>query len=319
MRSNPRPVVETSQVTISKDRKGHKIINQYTIIKKIGEGAYATVKLCKARDDFYAMKVFKKDMLMRRRDFSNSADGRMVVTNALTDVYKEIDLMKELNHPNVIRMYEIIDDVEGEKIYMILDYCERGSLMDWNSNEHRFITPWTNKEISESQLKSIFRQLVLAVRYLHINHIIHRDIKPQNVLLTSKNHVKLADFGQASKFEGENDNIRKTQGTYHFLAPESITDIEHCSGRAADIWAVGVTLYIAVFNILPFSGSSISEIMNSIENDDLIIPNIRPISADLRNLILHVLDKNPRTRVTIEGLLVDPWLNSEGQPLMSLI
>lgn len=90
------------------------------------------------------MKIFKKDMLSRRREFTNTSDGKMVVTNALTDVYKEISIMKELNHPNVIKVHEIIDDTSGTKIYMsksyiVIDYCDRGALMDWDNSDHRFV------------------------------------------------------------------------------------------------------------------------------------------------------------------------------------
>lgn len=113
----------TTSLSKSKDSQGNTIINQYTLVKNIGQGGYAVVKLAKTPQANYvryikAVKIFKKEMLRRKREFVNSPQGTMIVRNALQDVYKEIDIIRGLNHPHIVKVHEIIDNEESEKMYL---------------------------------------------------------------------------------------------------------------------------------------------------------------------------------------------------------
>lgn len=115
--------LRTSTIIKSKDKKGKTIINQYTLLKDLGEGGFALVKLAKSGNRSYviikkAVKIFKKEVLRRKREFINSSEGRMIVKNALEDVYKEIDIIRILDHPNILKVHEIIDNDESSKLYL---------------------------------------------------------------------------------------------------------------------------------------------------------------------------------------------------------
>lgn len=120
----------------------------------------------------------------------------------------------------------------------------------------------------ETEIKKIMRNCVRGLNYLHKNNIIHRDIKPQNMLIANNGKAKIADFGVSALFD-TNDSLSKTEGTYHFMAPECCDpEMESFSGRAADIWSLGVTLYCMIYNELPFFDENELRIMKKIHEDE---------------------------------------------------
>jgi len=166
--------------------------------------------------------------------------------------------------------------------------------------------------IPEHIARSYFRDLISALHYLHKNNIVHRDIKPENMLIeSSTNTLKLSDFGVSQFTDGEDDYFEDTTGTPAFYPPESCK-VGRTYGRAADVWACGITLFIMLFGRLPFKpqsghpGAKLYSLFTSIEKEGITLPP--DTEEDLRNLFARVLDKNPDTRITTEELLHHPWL-----------
>lgn len=324
-------VHETREIRRATDRSGRRIVNQYTFLRKLGEGAYGKVKLAECNRRQYAIKIINKDRLRRQREFIVNPRGGMGVKNALQDALREIAIMKKLQHDNVVRLYEVINDEEREKLYLgtcysVLDFCGKGPILDWDSNEKRFICPYESnpnwsETVDEPSLRVQFRQMISGLQYrkpyaVHSNHIIHRDIKPQNVLITEDGVVKIADFGQAIIFDAD-DTQQRTAGTLHFFPPESCGAVKaKFSGKAADIWALGLTLYAMVYRKLPFvAGESFAEIIEAINGFELMFPPVPTITDMLRSVLSRMLDKNPNTRVKTVELMADPWVNCES-PLL---
>ena len=111
--------------------------------------------------------------------------------------------------------------------------------------------------------------------------MLHRDIKPQNIIFGEDHQAKIIDFGVSKVLETEDDTVKQTEGTYHFMPPEACDpDIDEYSGKAADVWALGVTLFALLYNKCPFWGQTDYQIMESIKNDMLHVPDasVRPVS-----------------------------------------
>ncbi|KAJ3244021.1 hypothetical protein HK104_008083 [Borealophlyctis nickersoniae] len=169
--------------------------------------------------------------------------------------------MKKLSHENVVKLYEVLDDPDQDSLYMVFELCEKGAIMDIAMDK-------TTTPLSEEQARNYFRQMVLGIEYLHEHDIAHRDIKPDNMLVAEDGTLKIVDFGVSEMFTHGSDKLKKSAGSPAFFAPEMCTahhgDI---SARAADVWALGVTLYCMVFGKLPFTGASIVDLYESIKND----------------------------------------------------
>ena len=123
-------VNETLHAVYGIDDDGNNTINQYSIIKKIGQGTFGKVKLCKFGDKYFALKVYSKAFLQRQRNHFQISKSSYQCNSALQGVFKEIALMKKFRHQNILRLYEVIDDEVKGKIYMIIDYCEKGPIME---------------------------------------------------------------------------------------------------------------------------------------------------------------------------------------------
>ena len=235
--------IKESEMTKNYDEQGNKYYNEYKYLKLLGKGAYSKVKLVMKDNEKYAMKIINKKELKKRKIFKQDNDGNVVVTNLLKDSLKEIAILKKLNHPNIIKLYEILHNYQKEKIYLIMEYAEYGDIVDYNEqngvfsiNKHIYeiYNKIKDKEKSfnetkyykEEDIRSFCKNIVLGLDYLHKNGIIHHDIKPNNILLCKKGICKITDFNFSSILDNlNNDNIRKNvDSADNFKAPETIFD-----------------------------------------------------------------------------------------------
>ncbi|KAG8456104.1 hypothetical protein GDO86_002051 [Hymenochirus boettgeri] len=243
-----RPTVESHRVSITGCQDCVQL-NQYQLKDEIGKGSYGVVKLAYNEDDntYYAMKVLSKKKLMRQAGFPRRppprgakpvTDGGVQAMGPIERVYQEIAILKKLDHPNVVKLVEVLDDPGEDHLYMVFELVKRGPVMD---------IPTTNP-LTEDQGRFYFQDLIKGIEYLHYQRIVHRDIKPSNLLLGEDGHIKIADFGVSNQFQGDDAFLSNTVGTPAFMAPETLTETRKIfSGKALDVWAMGVTLYCFVF------------------------------------------------------------------------
>ena len=182
----PGPLMTVS-VTVETSATGTKLINQYEVLEKLGAGSFAKVKRVRSlvNDGTYAMKMFHRAALRKPRMNAER-------TTALDDVMREIRIMSRLWHPNVVRLVEVINDPEHERLYMVLEYCNQGPLMKKNMADYSFPL---------SEVRQYARDILEGVKYLHDSRVVHRDLKPENLLL-SDGMVKISDFGVSEEFQG---------------------------------------------------------------------------------------------------------------------
>lgn len=304
----------TTAVELGRGPSGERTINQYSLLQSLGEGSYGKVKLCTHKGKYYAVKIYRKMLLRKRKGYFRDSSGALAVRTAMEDVAREIALMKKLKHVNVVRLFEVIDDEFNNKLYMVLDYCARGQLMGWDEDSQNFFFPWSDtQKLPEELLRKLTRDMICGLEYLHSRKIVHRDIKPQNVVLSDEWVAKIADLGEAFHFE-EDDLLTNSMGTYHFFSPESCSrSVTEHSGKASDIWALGLTIYVMVFKKLPFWADSLDELFETINTFTLEFPG--EIDEELRELLIRMLDKDPTTRIKMWELIQSPWINYDCNPI----
>uniref|UniRef100_A0A3B3CU26 Calcium/calmodulin-dependent protein kinase kinase 2-like n=1 Tax=Oryzias melastigma TaxID=30732 RepID=A0A3B3CU26_ORYME len=302
-----RPTVESHSVSITDLQVGVTL-----------EGSYGVVKLAYNEDDntYYAMKVLSKKKLMRQAGFPRRPpprgaralpEGPTQPKGPLERVYQEIAILKKLDHPNVVKLVEVLDDPSEDHLYMGMLLLDSPAVME---------VP-TDKPFSEDQARFYFQDLLRGIEYLHYQKIIHRDVKPSNLLVGEDGHIKIADFGVSNQFEGADALLTSTVGTPAFLAPEALSETrKNFSGKALDVWAMGVTLYCFVFGVCPFMDERILSLHQKIKTQPVVIPDRADISDDLKDLLLKMLEKNPETRITVPQIKVHSWVTRHGaEPL----
>lgn len=315
--SGPRKIKETLNASATQSDQG-RMINQYLIKGEIGRGSFGAVHLAMDASDgkCYAIKEFSKARLrkrtqsaiMRRPAGSGVPRARELTPeereNPLFLIRGEVAIMKKLNHENVVNLVEVLDDPHGDSLYLVLDLCEEGVIMKVGMDDKA--TPY-----SEEECRHWFRDLILGMEYLHEQGIVHRDVKPDNLLLNKEKVLKIVDFGVSEIFSKENDNLQKSAGSPAFSAPE-LCSAQHgdISGKAADIWSMGVTLYCLYFGCLPFSDAYVIDLYNSIRTSDPFLPS--DINPDLRNLFVRILEKDPAKRIKMYDLREHPWVTVQG-------
>ncbi|KAJ4970304.1 hypothetical protein NE237_003403 [Protea cynaroides] len=291
------PVKETHHLVRTEDENGNKMINEYVRVCKIGSGSYGKVVLYQSSVDKkrYAIKAFHKSHLLKLRVAPSET--------AMTDVLREVSIMKMLDHPNIVKLIEVIDDPKSDHFYMVLEYVE-GKWVCEGSGPRGCL--------GESTARKYLRDVVAGLMYLHDHNIVHGDIKPDNLLGTSTGTVKIGDFSVSQVFEDDNDELRRSPGTPVFTAPECCLGLTY-HGKAADTWAVGVTLYCMVVGQYPFLGETLQDTYDKIVNNPLLIPE--GINPQLRNLLEGLLCKDPNQRLTLDAVARHSWVVEDEGPI----
>ncbi|KAG7196290.1 uncharacterized protein KQ657_000305 [Scheffersomyces spartinae] len=340
-----------SSLTIATDgRFRRKIINdRYLIVKKIGEGQYGKVLLAEdlggrqqqqqSSNKEYDTPLYHHHHKLVAIKTINRIDRLRLITKTYlshtTKIKREIQIMKNCSHPNVVRLYVVIDDLKFDKILLVLEYCKFGEI-DWKHYSHYYEK--YNKPMNGIRLNKILRDVLNGLEYLHdCRKIIHRDLKPSNLLISHDNTIKISDFGVSLILENNaNDDkeLGKTVGTPAFYAPElcqfvnnrlsMIQNLETSSTSSSvkidsriDIWSLGVILYCLMFNELPFNGFNEFELFKKIVEDDLRFPKFCKKSkateddmteiTQLKDLIKKILIKDPEKRIDIKGIKNHPF------------
>jgi serine/threonine protein kinase len=305
--------------------EGTTFLNDYIVVDALGHGSFGKVKLCLnvTDDGLYAVKVVDKRLIKQvsksRRlqerfqrmppDQSYSSNSAQTPATSVfaeapfDDLRREVEIMRALDHPNLVKLYEVIDDPASGKLLMVMEYCEAGALIRPGQ-----LSP--ERRMPESIAQYYFRQMVLGVAYLHENGVVHGDIKPENVLLAGDATVKIADFGQSRFIQAGDDRLRRTLGTPAYLAPEVCAGMDY-RGRAADVWALGVSLYLFIYGELPFQGDSMLELYENITAANVPFPENVPVSMELQDLLLRTLCKDDSRRISVTELVQHPWVRNE--------
>ena len=285
----PTRTLANNEKIISKNK--NMLTEVYKPEGQLGEGGYGQVYLVRHKKMglLRAMKVIPVN--------SQNEEGK-------TD--EEIELLKQLDHPNIVKLFEYFSD--NEKYYLITEYCKGGDLFELIKKKKKF------SELSASYIMyQIFRALIYC-HYTH--HIIHRDIKPENIVVFRQNNadddlydVKLIDFGISeifNKLEPINDN--KVKGSLNYIAPEVL---RHKYDEKCDIWSCGVILYILVIGKYPFIGKDKNEILNNIEHGNYTFPEgfIESSSPEIRDLIQQCLQVNPSLRISARKPINHPFFD----------
>ncbi|KAJ1351739.1 Calcium/calmodulin-dependent protein kinase kinase [Parelaphostrongylus tenuis] len=287
-------------------------LNQYRLMEEIGQGSYGIVKLAYNEQDknLYALKVLDKIKLLKNFACFRPPPARKAKpspsthNNPLQLVQREIAILKKLSHPNVVKLVEVLDDPNDNYLYMVFEFVERGSILD---------VP-TDKPLDEDSAWKYFRDTLRGLEYLHYQKIIHRDIKPSNLLLSDSGHVKIADFGVSCEFEGIDAFLSGTAGTPAFMAPEALMEGSNhfYSGRAQDMWSLGITLYAFVIGKVPFWDNYVIALHRKIKNDPVIFPEEPHLSDPLKDVILGMLKKDPGHRLLLQEVKVHGWVTRRG-------
>ncbi|KAK0604535.1 hypothetical protein LWI29_016624 [Acer saccharum] len=263
------PVKETTSLILTKNSKRKKMINEYVKERKISRGSYGKVALYRNSKDGtpYAIKTVCKSRLRKVRVTQSES--------AMENVYREVSILKRLDHPNIVNLFEVIDDQKADHLYMVLDYV---------------------------------KDIIAGLIYLHSHNIVHGDIKPANLLLTGNGRVKIGDFSFSHAFEDENDELRRCPGTLALTPPECYLDTVY-HGKAADTWAIGVTLYYIVVGCFPFLAVNFPETYHQIVNSPLSLPE--ELDPELKDLLQGLLCKDPMQRIRLDVAAEHPWVTDE--------
>lgn len=264
-------------------------IDDFALLKVIGRGSFGKVYMVRKKDTnmIYALKTLKKDFIIRTNQVNNSKIER--------------DIMKQINHPFVVRLHFAFQSPEC--LYFVTDFLNGGELFFHLCNEIRF---------PENRARFYAAEMVLALEHLHSQGIIYRDLKPENVLLDSEGHLKLTDFG-LSKMRMNSEELTNTFcGTPEYLAPEVIKAVGH--SFSVDWWSLGMLTYEMISGINPFKqhvqmgNKSRHEILKRItERDVEILPGFSPNAADL---LRGLLQRDPADRLNVVQIKEHPFFES---------
>jgi len=278
--------VSREMFIIDRNKSEASIQELYSMSREqIGEGAFGSVSLArnKTTGSYRAVKTMEKARLKSAENFK-----------------KEIQIMKLMDHPGIVKLYETFED--QTKVYLVMEVCRGGELFDKVLEVNSF---------TEHQAATLMQQAMRAVRHMHELRICHRDLKPENFLFHSKgpietNTLKIIDFGLSARFT-ENEFLNTKVGTPYYVAPEVL------SGRynqAVDLWSCGIIMYILLCGYPPFCGKNEKEVLAKVKKGALHFKHEdwKGVSIGAQHLIIKLLNMDPKERCSAEQALNDDWI-----------
>ncbi|XP_037679637.1 serine/threonine-protein kinase MARK2-like [Choloepus didactylus] len=251
------------------------------MLKTLGKGNFAKVKLARhiLTGKEVAVKIIEKN--------EQNSSG-------LQKLSREVAIMKGLNHPNIVQLYEVMETEKA--LCIVMEYASGGELF-----EHLVV----HGSMTEKEARDKFRQIVSAVQYCHQKYVVHRDLKLENLLLDADMNIKISDFGFSNELRfGE--KLHTFCGSPPYAAPELFQGQEY-DGQAVDVWSLGVILYTMVTGSLPFVGEDLKELRERVLRGEYNIPF--HVSMECENLLRKCLVLNSSKRGTLEHIMRDLWMN----------
>nr|XP_056708807.1 serine/threonine-protein kinase MARK1 isoform X1 [Euleptes europaea] len=280
-KSSSRQNIPRCRNSITSTNEDHPHIGNYRLLKTIGKGNFAKVKLA-------------RHVLTGREVAVKIIDKTQLNPTSLQKLFREVRIMKILNHPNIVKLFEVI---ETEKtLYLVMEYASGGEVFDYLVAHGR---------MKEKEARAKFRQIVSAVQYCHQKCIVHRDLKAENLLLDGDMNIKIADFGFSNEFTIGN-KLDTFCGSPPYAAPELFQGKKY-DGPEVDVWSLGVILYTLVSGSLPFDGQNLKELRERVLRGKYRIPFY--MSTDCENLLKKLLVLNPIKRGSLEQIMKDRWMN----------
>lgn len=252
----------------------------YSVRETIGTGGFAKVKRAVhlLTGEKCAVKIMDKKSL----------------GDDLPRIYLEIEAMKNLSHQHICKIFQVIET--QDQIFMVLEHCPNGELFDYIV---------ARDKLTENEARQFFRQIVSALGFMHRQGFVHRDLKPENLLLDKNHKLKLIDFGLCAKTSNKDLKLKTCCGSPAYAAPELIMGKEYM-GPEADVWSLGVLLFAILCGYLPFDDDNISNLYKKIQSGRYTVPDsLSPTCADL---ISNLLQVDPKKRLSMDQLLLHPWL-----------
>ena len=242
--------------------------------KPIGIGAFGKVWLVKHYNTqkLYCIKILSKRNIIEKK--------------LINQLNLEISIMYQINHPNSIKLYNHFE--ENERIYLIMEYAPNGSIFYYLKKNN----------LNISQKLQFFRDTCSIIKYLHSKHIVHRDIKTENLLLDKNYRIKLCDYGWATYLQ-PGEKLKTFCGTFDYAAPEILKKIEY--DEKVDVWSLGILLFEILTGFTPFKGKTNDERFYNISKGLINWP--KDINKEAKNLISKILKLNPKERLNIDDIL----------------
>lgn len=267
----------------------NKTIGNYKLLKKVGEGGFASVwvaehSITKVQVAVKAIKQFKPDDAATKKLFD-----------------REITLLKQIRHPFISELFEVLSDDDYN--YLAMEFVPGGNLLE--------VVNKTGK-IPEEKARLYFAQLIGALEYLHGSlNIAHRDLKPENVLLDQHGNARLIDFGLGNQLQSDQEKLKTTCGSPAYAAPELFTKPSYT--KSADVWSAGILLFSIIAGTLPFNANNMKKLVLMIINDQVKYPDT--FSKPLVDLLTAMLKKSPEERIEITAIKNHPWFTNVEQSI----
>ncbi|KAJ2478041.1 MAP/microtubule affinity-regulating kinase 4, partial [Coemansia sp. RSA 2131] len=262
-------------------------IGDFIIKQALGKGTFSKVCLAehRATKQKFALKFIK----------AKSPQGGSTDKHNLR-VEREIKLLSLLYHPNIVRIYDVVQNPKFTMI--VMEHNSGGELLHHIRKRGR---------LHESEARGLFRQIVSAMDYTHRNCIIHRDLKMENIMLDHEGRIRIIDYGFANTFEWDKQ-LDTFCGSPFYAAPEMVNGIKY-TGPEVDVWSMGVILFFMLCGRTPFEGESIKVIYDKISRGKFSLPTV--LSKDAGHLLQQILTVDPRKRISMKGIVEHPWLRRD--------